>query len=1782
MSKKTILLLAFIIFLTLTLFNQGYTTTRPTGLSTGSNEFAQILSQSGTDLHIRFTPPASHKRLLDEITASQNQNITNLAYTYWLVVPPMDHVELEIVEQNGRRLSISDRDAPDPYIDREDVKIQTDKYYPPAPVIMGKPQIMRGIRMVPITVFPIQLLQESSQAGTPVSPDGIQKSQHHNITTSQHQIAVENSQIEIKLNFTNDEAINPLLNSAPRQMSHSFANIINSYTLNPPPHLIPRRDLAATELAKSLILYPQVFDDNEDAAEAMIWLNHLVHWKRRQGYYVELAAVEVDRENEDNSDDIKDLIGDYYEDGFEFVTLIGNEDYDELNTVEGNNTELYFPSWMFIIRVVQDTLGNDVIIRGYREHEYSLLEGDDEMPDIIISRIKVPTYDRLVGALRKTIAYQIDPYLDNDNDWYSHSLVTIEEDSIGIIVLSPEYLSLAYWEQARLTQKGYNDIDVILGPVGSFEDGVYVGDDIKEVLEEGVSLALGEGWLYDCVAHRNWEQWEDYAETGRMHPFVIANLSYYEQQVMYPFYASGTSDNLNGPIAGLGIYDTGGRSVYMTHIIGSALMAMTMNDVYTPGHLQIITKMYLSGLIDSVRIYEEDPEEAYISGIITALRLHWTLGDPTVDVFSEFPVQITVDHPESYLIGETSIILNVIDDNDNNVADANVCIYQEDGIHYVTQTNDAGMVVFTIPGDGLEEGELLITASKHNCIPYLPPDPVPVRTGNINLVLEDAGFDDEDNGDDNDDHFRNGEEVVLILTLTNTGDQDAEGVSATLSCDSEWLSFSREGIEFGDIDSDETTTYQGDQVIMTLDMDCPDRSLLRIQADINIDEETITSVAFEITTYGPKLFTAPHLIDVDEGFVGGGENASFSPTIQNLGRTGISTFTAELVSLNELITVTEAERNYGAIEPWLDPEEDPDEQSPNEPFIIDFDELFVAGNEARFELRISAEDDYDTTMIISKFVPSREAGEPIGPDDYGYICFDSQDEDWFESPFYYWYEINSDVEDHEFQGTKLDFQPDANARWNDAEVVELPFTFQYYGDDFDNITICTNGFITIGDVDTFFYSPNNHQIPDYAAPDGQLCILWQDISCVRPLYTGVYYYYIEEEGVFVVEWSNVQIWSSDGVHNVTFQILLFDPELYPTATGDGEIVFQYQQFQAIEGADYPRYSTIGIRNLDGSGGLQYAFWNHYVDQANPIENEFAIKFTTATENEYGSVVGRVVRLEDENAGLESVRISSLRFSSVFSDEDGYFRIRNLRTSRFNDVRVLKEGFNTRFIEFDIAPDEETNVGNVTLAHPEFSVETSPEEADTLYLRPDGTQLHLRVNIENDGNGALDYQIGIVNHDGSDLDYDNVQNIGLPQVLNEPRCYGAVYVDSLFYIPGTNRHINNNEGGHLIYVINQAGEFVRSFEQPMAEIDSSANGFNNLAWDGEYLWGVVKDYTGEERGHLFRFDLDGNENLRIVNPFDRYMGLSIAINPETGNLYLADQGTGVVEFEIDSCNNLNEVNRFSIHRPSLEVRIVGIGWNEYDPDGMKLYLLEKQMPVEGESIPMLLKMNHETGEWREANQLYYTRDAPAHRGMAIIHNLSYERSMIAIVEDFGGGRMDTARDSLRIYEIGPNLSFLTDGGISNRLGTINAGEQGQAGLLMDVNGWTEYSSVSFGIRIDHNAAEEAAIIPIVLNVDPTTFGSKNNASKPTDFGITSVYPNPFNSVVRIEFYIDAAMPTALKIFDLTGREVKTLYEGLPEVGYHQLIWDGAKTASGVYFLKLESEGRVKTVKMAIVK
>ncbi|MCX7877793.1 MAG: T9SS type A sorting domain-containing protein, partial [Ignavibacteria bacterium] len=132
---------------------------------------------------------------------------------------------------------------------------------------------------------------------------------------------------------------------------------------------------------------------------------------------------------------------------------------------------------------------------------------------------------------------------------------------------------------------------------------------------------------------------------------------------------------------------------------------------------------------------------------------------------------------------------------------------------------------------------------------------------------------------------------------------------------------------------------------------------------------------------------------------------------------------------------------------------------------------------------------------------------------------------------------------------------------------------------------------------------------------------------------------------------------------------------------------------------------------------------------------------------------------------------------------------------------------------------------------------------------------------------------------------------------------------------------------------------------------------------------------------------------------------------------------------------------------------------------------------------------------------------------------------------------------------------------------------------------EYSFSDFGLQPgkytykllqrDYNGGEETFNFPSSAEVE-----------RPAEFNLSQNYPNPSNPSSVIEFTLPEKSRVSLKVYDVSGRMVLNLAEGIYEAGYHKFTFNGTSLASGVYFYRLEAQSGelsyTRTMKMVLIK
>ncbi len=135
--------------------------------------------------------------------------------------------------------------------------------------------------------------------------------------------------------------------------------------------------------------------------------------------------------------------------------------------------------------------------------------------------------------------------------------------------------------------------------------------------------------------------------------------------------------------------------------------------------------------------------------------------------------------------------------------------------------------------------------------------------------------------------------------------------------------------------------------------------------------------------------------------------------------------------------------------------------------------------------------------------------------------------------------------------------------------------------------------------------------------------------------------------------------------------------------------------------------------------------------------------------------------------------------------------------------------------------------------------------------------------------------------------------------------------------------------------------------------------------------------------------------------------------------------------------------------------------------------------------------------------------------------------------------------------------------------------------VDMDTWDRYFTVVWTVTAFSEGDTIDCESPFTFTIVPNPDSAPNDMKAlPTEFFVSEVYPNPFNSKFNVDFNLPYHGYLAVTVHDLSGRKVMRLAEGDFNAGRHTLTFDGTGYTSGIYLLKCDfnrgSQGVLKVL------
>ena len=302
-------------------------------------------------------------------------------------------------------------------------------------------------------------------------------------------------------------------------------------------------------------------------------------------------------------------------------------------------------------------------------------------------------------------------------------------------------------------------------------------------------------------------------------------------------------------------------------------------------------------------------------------------------------------------------------------------------------------------------------------------------------------------------------------------------------------------------------------------------------------------------------------------------------TLRNAGNESAPGVEAELRSGDSRLTVPDPSATFGDIAAGASAANE------DNPFVVHADASMPMETQVPCTLFVQTTDFADTTVFILSAGELRDYDPvPDGPRlPPFYWAYDDVDTAYSECPDFAWIEVSG-------VGTMLSLGDDQ------TQTITLPtdFVWQYYGQDYTQLSVCGNGFIAPGVSTVTTWT--NTELPDPSMPP-MVAANWDDLY--PPTGGGVWYYYDGANRRLIVEWDSVAYLSSDSMEK--FEFVLYED---PAPSGDNP--FEVQFLTACNVLS----TTIGIQDPTLSVAIQCVFDNVYRRGVAPLAAGRVIRYTT--------------------------------------------------------------------------------------------------------------------------------------------------------------------------------------------------------------------------------------------------------------------------------------------------------------------------------------------------------------------------------------------------------------------------------------------------------------------------------------------------------------------------------------------------------------------------------------------
>ncbi|HPR17102.1 MAG TPA: C25 family cysteine peptidase [Candidatus Cloacimonadota bacterium] len=1518
-----------------------------------------------------------------------------------------------------------------------------------------------------------------------------------------------------------------------------------------------------------LYIYP-------NSADVLSVLDYLTTWKIQMGYEVHVASTAT---TGSTTSSIKNYIQNAYdtwENPPEFITLVGD--------ASGSySIPTYFESWSGY--------------NGEGDQPYSQLEGNDVLADVILGRLSFETINEFQVIVSKILHYEKIPFMNN-TAWYDRAVMIGDPNSSGP--------SCVFTKQSIAEMMGYHVPNIVCA---EYYTSNFSNNMVNE-LNTGVSYFNYRGY-YGMSSFTNSQITS--LNNNLMLPFAVfltcgtgsfAN----DTSRSEAFIRSGSTSSQKGAIAAIGTATTGTHTAFNNCVDLGIFYGMFVDQIYNPGGAVVKGKLHL------FNSFPNNPNNR------VNIFSHWNtlMGDPSIHLWTGVPQNINAIYDDELNVGSNYLECTVLTADNEPIAEAWVCALADDDVTAVQGfTDEQGHILLANIFDNCSSLTLTITA--HNYIPLI--DEIDMVSAPVFVNIGSYTIDDDNNGTsagNGDLAINPGESIELSVGMHNFGTSAASNVTATMTSPNTNITITDDEETYSSIGS-------GNTVFSSDDFDFSVENNTLGGTDIQLDFELTDNSGNAWTDHlflpvdGANLYASDYTIHDTNGIFEPGESVEMTVTLFNTGTIDITGIEGELFCDHEDITLIDSLGAFTTIPAGSSGNNNADR------FEISADIHAINGSQLNFTLLLTNNTGFEQTVNLIIDLGTVTVHDPLGPDAYGYYAYDSNDTSYDLAPVYNWVEINPA---YSGSGTVLNLSDGGDD--GDVADVPVPFSFNFYGYNYDMITVCSNGWIAPGGSEQASFM--NTAIPGPHGPNPMIAAFWDDL---RISSGDVCYFYDSALHVFIVEWSHLV--SDFNGSEETFQVQICDPAFYSTFSGDAEIIIQYQTISNTSagsyssGMDHGQYATVGIEDQSSRIGIGYTYNNTYPTAAMTLQNQMAIKFTTTGGAAQSPPVMQISQtnfnfaIQPNSTGTQTFQITNLGEANLI----------------YNFSKVYENPDNSRN---QGGPDQ---YGHVWL--------DSNEIGGPVYSWRDIAGLGTEVTFTHNDEGTALMPIGFdfdfygtsysqfrINPNGwIGFGDDNTEwsNTGLPDT-SAPRPAIMGFWDDLNPLEGGNVYYYSTSDSLVVWfdevihyvgsyngtydfemIIYADGEMLFQYREVSGDIDSATIGIQNdnaddalqICYNSAYVenelairiyqiidWAEVNPAAGmvpqsetinvevtvnseemETGEYLCDLILATNDPDAMVT----ILPIDLIVSSEFPLIHLStsgfDFGTVLVGEQITDTLIVSNLGN-----QTLQVSDISLSLPEFTVDTTNFSV------ESGNSQEVQVTFTPEENTIYDA-EMTITSNDPIN-GTTVVD--LYGDSVYPVIglssQNFDFGVIDIgeeAVDTLVISNLGTELLVVSNLAISSEvfeLSAISLSLQPEEEISVFITFVPqEVTTYSDTIYVYSNDISSPLMLINLSGEGQIGVGNNNNIPQITE--VKQNYPNPFNPETTIHYSVSTASPVTIIVYNIKGEKVKSLVNSFHEPQNYTVVWDGKddhnkSVSSGVYFYKFATTGKKQIKKMLLIK